>query len=115
MDIEFSIQVANEIRSHALECFPNECVGFISGGRYHRLQNISKSPTQRYELSLDDKIFLNRLGTLTALVHSHPILDNTPSEMDLKAQNSTGFHFLIIGTDGVECTEIGEYPYARTN
>lgn len=115
MDISFTIKESNEIKTHALESFPNECVGFLQGGRYHRLQNVSKSPTKRYELSLEDKIFLNRLGSLTALVHSHPILENIPSEMDLQAQQSTGFNFLIVGTNGVETTEIGEYPYARAN
>lgn len=107
------MDIKEMIRNHAIESFPNECVGFIVNGRYNRLQNISKSPTARYELSLDDKIFLCALGKLEALVHSHPVLDNTPSLTDLKAQASTGFTFWIIGTDGQTTTDIKEIPYAR--
>lgn len=98
-----------DISKHALEEYPKECVGYISKGAYHRLKNVSNTPTLRYQLSLRDKLLLFNLGNeLTALVHSHPVLDNTPSEWDFAAQKSCGFPFWVIGTDGNETTKIKE-------
>lgn len=101
--------VEEQIVEDALRCFPGECVGYISGGRYYTLDNISKNPKQQYSISLVDKFFLMRLhsqGSLKALVHSHPKMDNNPSEKDSEAQMATGYNFYIIGTDGTNTTEI---------
>ncbi len=98
-----------DIIRHAKDAYPEECVGYVSNNTYHRLENISNNPKERYQLSLKDKLMLFKLcNKLTALVHSHPVLDNDPSEADLGAQRSTGFCFWIIGTDGVNTTKIKE-------
>lgn len=103
------MSIESDIREHALEVFPEECVGFVSEGTYHRLSNVAPQPTLRYKLSIKDKMMLFRMGDkLTALVHSHPVLDNQPSNGDLNAQRSCQFPFWIIGTDGQTTTEINE-------
>lgn len=105
--------IETQIREHAIESYPNECVGYISGGGYTRLVNISKRPRTRYRVSIDDKLMLFSLGDkLTALVHSHPHMDNTPSEKDIAAWNATKFNFYIIGTDGNQTTEIRRLTHA---
>lgn len=108
--------IEDQIKEHALKCFPNECVGYVYHGEYYHLKNLSKRPEVEYNLSIDDKIMLSGLGKdLTALVHSHPIMDSTPSEKDLRAQQATNFNFMIIGTDGVNTTDIRRIPYERSN
>lgn len=95
------------IKDHALQDYPNECVGYISNGEYTKLNNVSNKPCENYKLSPTDKLLLYTLGNkLEALVHSHPELDNIPSELDTLASKSTGFTFYIIGTDGETTTTI---------
>lgn len=98
--------LVNEIENHALECFPFECVGYIENGDYFKLDNVSLTPDVSFKLSLADKMMLADLVGLDALVHSHPILDPSPSDKDLAAQKATGFPYWIIGTDGITTTEI---------
>lgn len=98
-----------DIKEHALLEFPKECVGYVSDGKYYRLRNISKNPEKRYQLSIEDKMKLFKMGErVTALVHSHPVLDNNPSEIDKGAQESVKIPFWIIGTDGENTTNIKE-------
>ena len=93
------MKIVSQIKKHAMESFPEECLGYVSEGVYHRLVNMSKDPTKRYSLSLDDRFLifdLDKKKELTALVHSHPTLDNRMSGMDKEAQRGTGFNFYII-------------------
>ena len=106
-------RIETGVREHALESHPNECVGYISDGEYTRLENVSKHPRSHYKVSIDNKLMLFSLGErLTALVHSHPTMDNTPSEKDIAAFKATKFNFYIIGTDGVQTTEIRRLIHA---
>ena len=101
--------IKKEIEDHAKEVYPRESVGYVSEGRYLRLINTSKVPEKTYSLSTKDLMKMYTLkseGKLTALVHSHPLLDNNPSKKDLEAHSATKFNFYIIGTDGKLTTEI---------
>ena len=100
-----------EIEKHALAEWPAECVGYVHNGKYIKLDNNSNTPTKGYSLSLKDKILLNGLKDLTALVHSHPVMDNTPSKMDINAHLATRFNFWIIGCDGTNTTDIRKLNY----
>lgn len=110
------MDIYNKIKDHAIESYPNECVGYICEEGYVRLNNESKFPKTSYRLSIDDKILLSGLGIkLHALIHSHTTLNNTPSQKDLQSQRSTGFVFKIIGTDGVNTTDLKEIIYEESN
>ena len=101
--------IDSEIRKHAIEAYPEECVGYVSNGQYYRLKNVANTPRERYRLHPDDKLKLFKLGNdLEALVHSHPRLDNRPSREDINAQKFSGIVFWIIGTDGTNTTDIRE-------
>ena len=95
------------IKQEALSKWPEEMVGYIKDGNFHALKNISKTPKRRYQISPSDTIKLLSID-IDYLVHSHPTLDNNPSDLDLRSQKSTGIPFLIIGTDGKETTTIKE-------
>ena len=110
------ISIPQQIKKHAIDAFPEECVGMLVGKEYTRLENISSKPTEGYSLTLKDKIMLSKIrGKLTALVHSHPHLNSKPSIKDLKAQQTTQFNFWIIGTDGQKVTRIRKINYENAN
>lgn len=99
----------NKICKCAIDGFPEEIVGCVVGDEFVILNNTSNSPRESYQLSAKDKVMIFELGdSLTALVHSHPSLNNAPSERDVAAQKVCGFPFWIIGTDGKACTSIRE-------
>lgn len=100
-------ELIEAINSTAVRNYPNEMVGYVKDGEFFELENISKDPQNRYQLSISDKMFLYTHG-IDALVHSHTRLDNRPSEMDLAAQRATKFCFWIVGTNGKEVTDIKE-------
>lgn len=95
------------INSVAISNYPNEMVGYVKDETFFELKNISKDPQNRYQLSLQDKMFLYT-HNIDALVHSHTRLDNRPSQLDLAAQSATQFCFWIVGTNGKEVTKIKE-------
>lgn len=95
------------IKEHATESYPEECVGFVKDGEYHRLPNVSNDPQRSYKLSAKDKVMVFTIG-VDALVHSHPDMDNKLSKEDLKAQQSCCIPFWVVGTDGVLTTEINK-------
>lgn len=100
-------RLVQEIRDHAATYFPREMVGCVVGGRFIPLDNISNRPEDRYQLRPKDKIMLFELGdSLEALVHSHTNNSNEPSGMDLESSKECGFDFWIIGTDGINFTDI---------
>ena len=110
--------IETDIQDDAIFTHPEECVGYILDGEYHLLENISKNPKREYKLRLKDKFFLmdlHKKGLLEALVHSHPVLDNNPSQRDMEAHLATGYNFYIIGTDGKTTTEIRRINYEESN
>jgi proteasome lid subunit RPN8/RPN11 len=102
-------KLESAIKQCAISEYPNEMVGCVVGGDFIQLKNISTTPKERYRLLPKDKLLLFELGdSLTALVHSHPVMDNTFSETDLNAQKACRFPFWVVGTDGINTTDIRE-------
>lgn len=102
-----NLECEKSIQEEAIRKWPEEMVGYIKGGGFHALKNISKDPKNRYQLSPKDTLFILD-NNIEYLVHSHPKLDNTPSQMDTVSQQSTKIPYLIIGTDGKSFTNIKE-------
>jgi proteasome lid subunit RPN8/RPN11 len=77
------------ILAHAASEFPNECCGLVvQKGRVERYipcKNITAVPTQQFELCPMDYVAAEELGTIIAIVHSHPGDGATtqPSELDM--------------------------------
>jgi len=104
-----NLQCEKSIQEEALNKWPEEMVGYIKGGSFYALKNISKDPKNRYQLSAKDTLFILN-NNIDYLVHSHPKLDNNPSQMDITSQQSINIPYLIIGTDGESFTNIRETP-----
>lgn len=97
----------SQIQDEAIKRWPEEMVGYVKGGSFYALKNISKDPKNRYQLSTKDTLFILN-NNVDYLVHSHPTLNNKPSNLDLKSQKANKIPYLIIGTDGESFTEIME-------
>lgn len=90
------------IEKHALECYPEECVGIIVDGKYKRLKNTHANPTESG--SFDESVFVKY--QVQALIHSHPNSGNQPSLADCDAWRKLKVVFGIIATDGEAVSEI---------
>ncbi len=114
MPFTISAEINEAIRQHALEAFPEESCGFITAEGYVRVENISPTPTENFELSPES--FITHENAL-AFVHSHPertafesgrrlgFYPFCPSGADMQSQIITGMVFGIVVTDGVSCHE----------
>jgi proteasome lid subunit RPN8/RPN11 len=85
--------------------YPNECIGYVSGGRYHQAKNVHESPT--LAARMDPKLILKlvKQKKLQAIVHSHPNGPNCPSEADMKAQLDMAIPFILVS-----CTDTAALP-----
>ncbi|QHJ78008.1 MAG: hypothetical protein [Bacteriophage sp.] len=85
------------ILNHAKKCGENECCGFVIDNKiYMPCTNISPTPTETFEISPDDWIQAEKLGEITAIVHSHP--NGTPilSESDQIHQQQTAVDWWLV-------------------
>jgi proteasome lid subunit RPN8/RPN11 len=110
-----SESLTKDIQDCARLRYPEEMVGCVVGGNFVELKNVAPHPCERYILSAKDKVMLFEMeDSLIALVHSHPKMDNMPSELDFLAAKTCQFPFWIVGTDGVDCTEVREVLSGQT-
>lgn len=86
-----------KIINHADSCGEAECCGFVIDNKiYMPCTNISPTPTETFEISPDDWIQAEKLGEITAIVHSHP--DGLPilSEADQIHQQQTAVDWWLV-------------------
>lgn len=96
-------EACNQFHQHMLECYPEECLGYIKDGQYHRLENTS---TQK-EVSgdIDKEVLIDLLDKgIDALCHSHPNGPDCPSGRDMQTQIDMDVPFVIGCTNGEACT-----------
>ena len=72
--------------AHAKEQDPKESVGLLLNikgkERYFPCNNLSISNYQEFILDPEDYVKADKLGTIMAIIHSHPISPPTPSQAD---------------------------------
>lgn len=99
------------IKQHALEEFPKESCGIITGDGYVSLKNIFHNPTEGF---LIDPYKLSDYDNILAYVHSHPQEGNVseikfgfypdcPSKADMQQQRLSGKTWGIVVTNGTTC------------
>lgn len=94
--------VCNQLHIHAMESYPNECVGYVKDGAYHRLENVSPEPAKSAVMSPDDLVRVLDLEP-DAICHSHPDGPDCPSSADMVFQRQTGVPHAIVSTNGEAC------------
>jgi proteasome lid subunit RPN8/RPN11 len=82
----FTTQLRNEITKHALDEYPNECVGIIYNNKYLRLENIHETPETDFRMKSED--YLEYVDGLQAIIHSHNNF-YAVSKKDMEAQINT--------------------------
>jgi proteasome lid subunit RPN8/RPN11 len=100
MDLTASLTTA--IQAHALATYPEEACGVIKDGQYVRCRNVAAAPR------LSFRIAARRLASLMpveAIVHSHPDGPDSPTADDMRQQIATAVPWIIVSTDGRNCTE----------
>lgn len=93
-------------RAHAIECYPNECIGFVvASGDYLGFENVSPDPTRTAFPPRGTVPALLSTGNLRALCHSHPNGLDCPSEPDMRQQGELLVPFVLCATNGEATTE----------
>lgn len=97
-------------KQHFNSCWPNEGAGYLKGGVFYPLENISEGD-KRNEVAVDPSFLLQEPEVF---IHSHTTgwkqFDEhydprSPSYFDLKGQIETDIEWAIITTDGENCSE----------
>jgi len=95
-------EVCNQFQMHAMEMYPQECVGYVKYGQYHRLENVSQVPEA--SAKIDPVVMLGLLDEgIDVFCHSHPDGPDCPSAHDLKSQHEMAVPWSIVSTNGKGC------------
>ncbi|QYW06478.1 putative tail assembly protein [Pseudomonas phage UAntarctica] len=94
-----------QIRSEALEAFPEEGAWLITKKGCTRVDNISETPEETFDIGERDIARAHRDGLL-AVVHSHVNDKHYPSKMDMQYQINTNVPWGLVLCDGVASSRI---------
>lgn len=96
-------EACNQFHSHAVESYPNECIGYVKNGSYHRLENISTTP--RDNASVPPEVMAQLLiDEIDVLCHSHPDGPHCPSAADIALQMETDIPHAIVSCNSEAAT-----------
>ena len=98
--------VIESIKQHAIKDYPNESCGVVvksDDGEfvYRELPNLAAEPENTFEI--DERLLIALGDKLAAVVHSHPMGPDYPSQADMEQQVAWNVPFGIVSTDGVGC------------
>lgn len=84
-----------ELTRHAREEAPREACGVVAGGRYHRLENLSRSE-HHFEMDMRGFLAVCRHAPVEAICHSHVGTSAAPSHLDRQGCEQSGLPWLIL-------------------
>lgn len=119
--IKLTAKQTQQIKEHALACYPEEMCGLLTDDGFIPLNNTAENPKKEFRILEQDLI--PYLGHISAIVHSHcynskkpEILDvRTPSAIDVKQQKLSNVPWLIVGTEGLTVTPHIQLPREPSN
>ncbi|MFZ1874463.1 MAG: C40 family peptidase [Chania sp.] len=86
--------------AHAAESYPAECCGLVvqvgKRQQYHLCRNTAPAPTEQFTLHPEDYAAAEDVGTIIAIVHSHPDATTQPSQLDLAQCDASQLPWVII-------------------
>ncbi len=96
--------VLNAAQKYMISQYPNEGCGFVVGGVFIPVLNISRNPTEEFLISDED--FLKYSPICSVFLHSHPDAYNCPSKTDMQQQQSSGITWGILSTTATSASDI---------
>ena len=114
----FSKQVLEAAKAHGIAQWPLESVGYVVAGTYVPQENISTTPMSTFEVCPSAWLSSVQIGTIQAVIHSHPIHRRTnsagveelvvcdyPNAIDMRGQINSGVPLGIFTCDAASATE----------
>lgn len=100
----FTPEIIDAAKQHALEDYPKEACGIVSGGVYHRVPNVAEEPTLGFEMPPDTWLVY---APVEGVMHAHTLAKGgiNVSKEDMAGYLSTGVPWGICLTNGVEITD----------
>lgn len=89
-----------DIAAAAIAAYPREMCGFVVDGRFVQVANVAENQEACFQMPGDAWLKAKALGTIEAVVHSHPDGPAYPSLDDMNHQLSTAVPWGISVTDG---------------
>ncbi len=99
-----SEMLVDQAMNHALDAAPEESVGIVAGGQYHRLRNVHPRPLEAFAIDPQEQLrILLEYGTLQVVIHSHPKSQPGPSHDDMMGQFNAGvpYGIIVVGDNNV--------------
>lgn len=87
-----------EVKTHALEIYPNECCGIVTAKGYVKLTNVAPDARHTFDCTTELTPYLTA-GEVIAFVHSHPDGPHAPSAFDMEQQQAMDVPWGLISTD----------------
>lgn len=85
---------------HAIDEYPRESCGLVVAvgrkQRYVPCRNVADDPLNDFVIADEDYVKADKLGEITAIVHSHPDGRPSPSDQDMLACEAHGLPWVII-------------------
>ena len=96
--------IEKEFRLHAEQEYPRECCGLLAvvKGREKYFPCVNSAEgTEHFIISEDQYSYVDDLGEIIAVLHSHPDVAPTPSQADRVSCEATGLVWHIVGVEMV--------------
>ncbi|CDH31142.1 hypothetical protein XBI1_1290007 [Xenorhabdus bovienii str. Intermedium] len=92
--------IIQSIMDHAKAKYPNECCGLVIQNsrkqQYIRCRNTAPSPTEQFSMHPEDYAEAEDIGTIIAIVHSHPDATTQPSQLDIAQCDLSHVPWIIV-------------------
>ncbi|MFX5640747.1 C40 family peptidase [Acinetobacter baumannii] len=102
-------RLLNEIKQHAMDCYPNEACGFIVVNKYKlaltiKCRNDSPFPKTQFLINPDEYLRAEQEGEIVGVWHTHTNGNPKPTESDLAGCEVTGlpWYMLMVEKKGDE-------------
>ena len=93
-------KIKEKALEHAKEDFPKESVGLVhvikGKQRYFPCKNQATDPEKHFVLDPADYLEAEKLGSVVAVIHSHPTTNHAPSEADKVACEKSKLPWFIV-------------------
>lgn len=84
------------IKAHAEACYPQECCGLVVAGTYYPAENTSETPLESFRIAPEFFADCEEIGTIEAVVHSHPDQWARPSQVDKCMSEALELPYIIV-------------------